>query len=77
MKLCQINNYQENYTRQLLENLKTWKICFFFLYSTIWGACLVYMQLYVNIIKDFYLLGFLLRVIDIFSKYAWIDLFKD
>ena len=62
-----------NFINQLLENLKKRKV-----YSTfkdnIWGVDLADMQLVSKYNKG---IRFLLCVIDIFSKYAWVVPLKD
>ena len=62
-----------NFINQLLENLKKRKV-----YSTfkdnIWGVDLAGMQLVSKYNKG---IRFLLCVIDIFSKYAWVVPLKD
>ena len=62
-----------NFINQLLENLKKKKV-----YSTfkdnIWGVDLADMQLLSKYNKG---IRFLLCVIDIFSKYAWVVPLKD
>ena len=63
-----IYNQLMNFISQLLENLKN-----IYIYSSfrdnIWGADLADMQLLSKFNKGF---RFLLCVIDIFSKYAWV-----
>ena len=61
----------KNYTNQLLENLST---VYSRLKDNIWGADLADMQLIGKFNKGF---RFLLYVIDIFSKYAWVVPLKD
>ena len=61
----------KNYTNQLLENLST---VYSRLKDNIWGADLADMQLIGKFNKGF---RFLLCVIDIFSKYAWVVPLKD
>ena len=61
-------NEQQNYTNQLLENFKKGKVYSGFK-DNIWGANLADMQLISKFNKGF---RFLLCVIDIFSKYAWV-----
>ena len=60
-------NQPKNYTNQLLENKKTPVYSRF--KDNIWGADLADMQLISKFNKGF---RFLLCVIDIFSKYAWV-----
>ena len=62
----------KNYTNQLLKNLKNEVYSLF--KENIWGADLADMQLISNFNKGF---RFLLCVIDIFSKYAWVVPLKD
>ena len=70
MEISQTNNQLKNYTNQLLEN---WKVQSPFI-DNIWGADLANMQL----ISKFNIgICFLLCVIDIFSKYAWVIPLKD
>ena len=68
-----MSNQLKNYTNQLLEIFKKRTV-----YSRckdyIWGADLADMQLMSKFNNRF---RFLLCVIDIFSKYAWIVLLKD
>ena len=58
----------KNYTNQLLENLKK-RIVYSRFKDNIWGADLADIQLISKFDKGF---RFLLCVIDIFSKYAWV-----
>ena len=67
-----MKNQLKNYTNQLLENLKTAVYSGF--KDNIWGADLADMQLIGRLNKRF---TFLLYVIDIFSKYAWVVPLKD
>ena len=67
-----MKNQLKNYTNQLLENLKTAVYSGF--KDNIWGADLADMQLISKFNKGF---RFLLYVIDIFSKYAWVVPLKD
>ena len=69
--LCQ--NKLKNYTNQLLENLKKRKVYSGFKDNN-WGADLADMQFISKFNKGF---RFLLRVIDFFSKYAWVIPLKD
>ena len=62
----------KNYTNQLLKNLKNEVYSLF--KENIWGADLADMQLISNFNKGF---RFLLFIIDIFSKCAWIVPLKD
>ena len=73
MILSKTCNYLKNYTNQLLENLKKIKI-YSGLKDNIWGADLADMQLIRKFNKGF---RFLLCVINIFSKYAWVAPLKD
>ena len=66
-------NLLKNYTNPLLENLKKRKVYSGFI-DNIWGADLADMQLISKFNKGF---RFLLCVIDIFSKYAWVVPLKD
>ena len=66
-------NQLKNYRNQLLETLK--KVQFNSRFKdNIWGADLADMQLISKFNKGF---RFLLCVIDIFSKYAWVVPLKD
>ena len=67
-----MKNQLKNYTNQLLENLKTAVYSGF--KDNIWGADLADMQLIGRLNKRF---TFLLYVIDIFRKYAWVVPLKD
>ena len=62
----------EDYTNQLLDNFK--KEVYSGFKDNIWGADLADMQLISKFNKGF---RFLLCVIDIFSKYAWVVPLKD
>ena len=68
-----MNNCLKNYPSQLLKNLKKRKVYSGFK-DNIWGADLADMQLISKSYKGF---RFLLCVIDIFSKYAWVVPLKD
>ena len=70
MKLCCTNNQLKNYTDQLLEKRKV-DLSFI---DNIWGADLADMELMSKFHEGF---QFLLSVIDIYSKYAWIFPLKD
>ena len=72
MKLSKMNNYQKNYTNQLLKNVKEKKYIHQ-LYS-IWGVDLAGMQLIGKFNKEF---RFFLQLIDVFSKYTWVVSLKD
>ena len=63
----------KNYANPLLENFKKRKVYSGFI-DNIWGADLADMQLISKFNKGF---RFLLCVIDIFSKYAWVVPLKD
>ena len=67
-----MNNQLNNYTNQLLKELKKRKVDSGFRDNR--GADLADMQLISKFNKE---LRFLLCVIDIFSEYAWVVLFKD
>ena len=67
-----MNNQLKNNTNQLLENV--FKKVYSELRDNIWGADLADMQLISKFNKEF---RFLLCVIDIFSKYAWVVPLKD
>ena len=67
-----MNNQLKNYTNPLLENFK--KEVYSGFKNNIWGADLADMQLMSKFNKGF---RFLLCVIDIFSKYAWVIPLKD
>ena len=67
-----MNNQLKNYTNQLLENLKN-EVCSGFK-DNIWAADLADMQFISKFDKGF---RFLLCVIYIFSKYAWVASLKD
>ena len=67
-----MNNSLKNYTDQLLEIKKETVYSGF--RDNIWGAHLADMQLISNFNRGF---RFLLCVIDIFSKYAWVVPSKD
>ena len=71
--LFQTNNYLKSCTNQLLEKLKNEKYNHIFKYN-IWGADLTDMQLISKFHKG---ICFLLRVIDIYSKYVWVIPLKD
>ena len=62
-----------NFINQLLENLKKKKVYSSFR-DNIWGVDLADMQLLSKFNKGF---RFLLCVIDMFSKYAWVIPLKD
>ena len=62
-----------NFINQLLENLKKRKVYSIFK-DNIWGVDLADMQLVSKYNKG---IRFLLCVIDIFSKYAWVVPLKD
>ena len=68
-----IKNYLKNYANQLLKIFKKGTVYSAFKDDTC-GAHLADMQLISNFNKRF---RFLLSVIDIFSKYAWIVPLKD
>ena len=68
-----VNNQQENYRNQLLETLKKRTVYSGFK-NNICSADLADMQLISKFSKEF---RFLLCVIDIFSKYAWVVPLKD
>ena len=72
VKLCQTNNQQKHYIIQLLQNLKKEVHPSFI--DNIRGADLHYMQLINKFNKGF---QFLLCLIDICRKYAWVVPFKD
>ena len=72
MRICQTSNQQKHYTDQLLENL------------TIEKSIIFYRQYLVTDLADMQLISkfnkgicFLLFVIDIFCKYAWVTPLKD
>ena len=67
-----MSNQLKNYTNPLLENFK--KELYSRFKDNIWGADLAGMQLISKFNKGF---RFLLSVIDIFSKYAWVIPLKD
>ena len=67
MKLKKINNQQRNYINQLLKNSKEEKYVHHM--KKIFGADLADIQLISKFNKA---IRFLLSVIDIFSKYAWV-----
>ena len=69
VKIFLIKNYQKNYTDQLLETLIK-KVLSPFI-DNIWGADLRNTELISKFHKRF---RFLLCVIDIYSKYAWVAL---
>ena len=74
LNLClKISNYPKNFINLLLENFKKRKVHWTFK-SNIWVADLADMQLIRKYKKG---VRFLLCVIDIFSKYAWIVPLKD
>ena len=73
MKLFLIKNRQKNYTNQLLKKVNKREVQLSFI-DNIWGADLADMQLVSKFNKGF---RFLLCVIDIFSKYAWVIPLKD
>ena len=73
MRLNKIYNQQMIFINQLLENLKKEKI-YSGIKDNIWGAYLADVQLISKFNKGF---RFLLCVIDIFSKYAWVVPLKD
>ena len=73
MKLFLIKNRQKNYTNQLLKKINKRKVQLSFI-DNIWGADLADMQLISKFNKGF---RFLLYVIDIFRKYAWVIPLKD
>ena len=68
-----MNNQLKNYTNQLLEIFKKRTVYSRFR-DNIWGADSADMKLIRNFNKGF---RFLLHVIDIFSKYAWVVRLKD
>ena len=68
-----MNNQLKNYTNQLLKLLKKEQFILDFR-DNVWGADLADMQLIRKFDKGF---RFLLCVIDIFNKYAWIVPLKD
>ena len=70
---CKIKNLQMKFTNQLLENFKKRRVYPSFK-DNIWGANLADMQLISKFNKR---IRFLLRVIDIYSKYAWVAPLKD
>ena len=72
VKIFLIKNYQKNYTDQLLETLIK-KVLSPFI-DNIWGADLTNTELISKFHKRF---RFLLCVIDIYSKYAWVALLRD
>ena len=67
-----IYNELKNYTNQLLETKK--RTAYSELKENIWSADLADMQLITKLNKGF---RFLLCVIDIFNKYAWVVPLKD
>ena len=67
------NQLKWNYTNQLLKNFKKRKVYSGFKDNG-WGADLADMQLISKFNKGF---RFLLCIIDIFSKYAWVVPLKD
>ena len=71
VKIFLIKNYQKNYTEQLLETLIKVHSPFI---DNIWGADLTDTELISKFHKRF---RFLLCVIDIYSKYAWVALLRD
>ena len=73
MKLKKINNLQMNLISQLLENLKKRKVYSSFKVN-IWGVDLADMQILSKYIKG---IRYLLCVIDLFSKHAWVVHLKD
>ena len=74
LNLChKMNNYLKNFINPLEENLKNRKMYSAFK-DNIWGADLADMQLISKFNKGF---RFLLCVVDIFSKYAWVVPLKD
>ena len=74
LNLChKMNNYLKNFINPLEENLKNRKMYSAFK-DSIWGADLADMQLISKFNKGF---RFLLCVVDIFSKYAWVVPLKD
>ena len=73
MILNKIYNQLKNYISQLLENLKKREVYSGFK-DNFWGADLADMQLIDKFNKGF---RFLLCVVDIFSKYAWVVPLKD
>ena len=68
-----MNNYLKNFINPLLKNSKKRKVYSAFK-DNIWGADLADMQLISKFYKGF---RFLLYVIDICSKYAWVVTLKD
>ena len=72
-EIIQNKSQLKNYTNELLENLEKRKVYSPFIYS-IWGADLADLQILSKFDKKIW---FLLCVIDIFSKYAWVILLKD
>ena len=73
MKICQTLSQLKNYTNQLLENFKKRKVYLHFI-DNIWRADLADMQLITKLNKR---IRFLLCVINIFSKYAWVTPLKN
>ena len=74
INLCpKMNNYLKDFINPLLKNSKKEK-CIQHSKTIFYGADLAYMQLISKFNKRF---RFLLCVIDIFSKYAWVVLLKD
>ena len=73
INLCQINNLQMDSTNQLLDKFKRSKVYSSFK-SNIWGADLANMQFTSKYNKA---IRFVLCVIDICSKYAWVIPLKD
>ena len=71
--LNRISSQLKNYTNQLLENFKKRRAYSSFK-DNIWGADLADLQLTSKFNKG---IKFLLCVIDIFSKYAWVVTLKD
>ena len=73
MRSNKIFNQLKNYANQLSENFKK-RTVYSGLRDNIWGVDLADMQLISKFNKGF---RFLLCVIDIFSKYAWVIPLKD
>ena len=73
MKLVLIKNQQKNYTNHLLRKCDERKVQSPFI-DNIWGADPADIQLISKFSKGF---RFLLRVIDIYSKYAWVIILKE
>ena len=63
-----------NFINQLLENLRVYSLKYNTFKDNIWGVYLADMQLLSKYNKG---IRFLLCVIDIFSKYAWVVPLKD